>query len=301
MALEDLNDLYLFGRVVEAGGFAAAERATGIPKSRLSRRIAALERALNVRLIQRSAHRFQVTEVGRSIYQHARTVAEAAEAAQAVAREALSEPQGLIRISTSVLIGELMLAGWVAEFTMRYPKVCVCLDLSNRFVDLLAERVDLVIRFSSTPLQSADVVARLLGVSPMVLVASPSLLAAHGTPADIGDLDRLPALAQGSFESIRPWSFEAPDGKTVLYHPQPRLVTNNVLALRDAAIRGAGIIQLPLDACREALDNGALVRVLEHRKSTGTPVYAMYPSRRGMPFGVRALLDLIEERMRAAA
>jgi DNA-binding transcriptional LysR family regulator len=298
-AMADLNDLYLFGRVVEAGGFAAAERLTGIPKSRLSRRIAALEKSLNVRLIQRTAHRFHVTEVGQSMYRHARSIAEEAQAAVAVAGEALSEPGGLIRVSASVLMGELLLAGWLGDFVRQYPKVRVHLDLSNRFVDLLAERLDLVIRYSSTPLQSADVVARTLGTSGMVLVGSPALLAACGEPADVPDLINFPALGQGSLDSVRPWAFEAADGSTVLHHPQPRFVTDNVLALREAAIRGAGIIQLPLNACEEALRSGALQKLLPHRRSVGTPVYAMYPSRRGMPSGVRALLEFLEERIRA--
>lgn len=299
MAIDDLNDLYLFGRVVEAGGFAAAERQTGIPKSRLSRRIAALEKELNVRLIQRTAHHFQVTEVGQSVYRHARSITDEVEAVVATVGETLSEPSGLIRVSSSVLIGELMLAGWIADFIALHPKVRVSLDLSNRFVDLVAERIDLAIRFASMPLPSTDVVARALGVSRMVMVGSPALLAAHGEPAEIADLDRFPVLAQGNLDAIRPWGFKQADGTTALHHPQPRLVTDNVLALREAAIRGVGLIQLPLDACHDALREGTLKILLENHESIGTPFYAIYPSRRGMPSAVRALLAFLEERFRA--
>jgi len=299
MAIDDLNDLYLFGRVVEAGGFAAAERQTGIPKSRLSRRVAVLEKELSIKLIHRTAHRFQVTEVGQNVYRHARSIADEMAAVVATVGETLSEPTGLIRVSSSVLIGELMLARWVADFMALHPKVRVCLDLSNRFVDLVAERIDLAIRFASMPLPSADVVARMLGTSRMVMVGSPALLAAHGEPAEISDLDRFPALAQGTFEAIRPWAFKGPGGATVVHHPQPRLVSDNVMALRDAALRGIGLAQLPLDACQEALGNGDLKLLLEHRESIGTPLYAMYPSRHGMPSGARALLAFLEERFRA--
>jgi DNA-binding transcriptional LysR family regulator len=297
-AVDDLNDLYLFARVVEAGGFAAAERSTGIPKSRLSRRVAALEEQLGVRLIQRSAHHFSVTEIGQSVYRHSRAIADEAESVTATVEESMSEPSGLVRISSSPLIGELMLAGWIGEFVRLHPKVRVMLDLSNRFVDLLAERIDLVIRFSSAPLRSSDVIARSLGFSHMVLVASPELIATHGAPADIADLERFPVLAQGTLESVRPWAFKGADSEPILFQPEARFVTDNIIALREAAIQGAGIGQLPLDACREALSTGKLVKLIEHRPSVGTPVYAMYPSRRGMSTAVRALLTFIEERYR---
>ena len=298
MTIEDLNDLYLFGQVVEAGGFAAAERQTGIPKSRLSRRVAALERELNVRLIQRSARNFAVTEVGQSVYQHARRLTDEAEALSATIGEALNEPSGLIRVSASLFTGESVLAGWLAEFQVQHPRIRISLDLSNRFVDLISERVDLAIRYSSTPLPSSEVVARPLGISQMVLVGSSALIARIGEPSDTADLDRFPALAQGTLENIRPWTFSAADGSQIVYQPKPVFVTNNILALREAAARDAGLIQLPLDACREALATGALRTVLDRWQSVGTPVYAMYPSRRGMTAGVRALLTFLERRFR---
>lgn len=294
--IDDLNDLYLFGRVVEAGGFAAAERQTGIPKSRLSRRVAALERQLDVRLIQRSAKTFAVTEIGRSVYQHARRVTDEAEALSATIGDVLNEPSGLIRVSASIFTGESVLGGWLAQFQVEHPRVRISLDLSNRFVDLISERIDLAIRYSSMPLPSADVVARQLGSSRMVLVGSRALLAKLGQPRDVTDLQRFPALAQGSLEAVRPWSFIAPDGSEIIHRPTPVFVTNNILALREAALNGAGLIQLPFDACRDALAAGALQLVLEELPSVNTPVYALYPSRRGMTAGVRTLLAFLERR-----
>lgn len=297
--LEDLNDLYLFARVVEAGGFAAAERDTGIPKSRLSRRIAALEKQLGVRLIHRSAHVFNVTDVGQSVYKHARAMTDEAQSAIAAVADSLNEPSGLVRVSSSILTAELYLAGWLGEFMSRYPKVRVSLELSNRFVDLLAERIDIAIRFSTEPLASADVVARPMGMSRMVLVASPNLLEKHSAPTTLADLPRLPALGQGTLESVRPWMFKAPDGGVVLHRPEPRLVIENIVALREAAIHGAGVIQLPWDACQSAIQRGELRVVLEQYQSIDTGVYCLYPSRIGMPAAVRTLVDFLEQRFRS--
>jgi DNA-binding transcriptional LysR family regulator len=124
------------------------------------------------------------------------------------------------------------------------------------------------------------------------------LLAKHGAPVDLVDLARLPAIGQGTLESVRPWTFKAPDGSAMVHHPEPRLVIENIIALREAAIHGAGVIQLPWDACKTALERGELCPVLEQYLSIGVSVYCVYPTRSGMPAAVRVLLSFLEERFR---
>jgi DNA-binding transcriptional LysR family regulator len=298
--MEDLNDLALYLQVVEAGGFSAAERQTGIPKSRLSRRIAALENRLGVRLVQRSSHSFHVTDIGERVYRHARAIADEVDAVRTTVSETLAEPSGLIRISSSVLTGELQLAAWLADFMALHPKVKISLDLSNRYVDLLAERFDLAIRFSSAPLDAADVVARPIGSAGMVLVASPTFLAAHGEPGSPADLHRFPSLAQGSVDAVRPWIFRDREGGSIVHEPQPRFVTDNLLALQQAVLRGAGIAQLPVAACKDALHAGTLRELLPHLAPPHSTLYAVYPSRRGMTSALRTLIPYLEERFRTA-
>lgn len=299
--MKDLNDLALYLQVVEAGGFSAAERNTGIPKSRLSRRIAALETQLGVRLVQRSSHSFHVTDIGERVYRHARAIAEEVDAVRATVSETLAEPSGHIRISSSVLTGELQLAGWLADFMNLYPKVKISLDLSNRYVDLLAERFDLALRYSSTPLAAADVVARPIGEAGMVLVAAPVLIAVHGEPASPADLHRYPSLAQGSIDTVRPWIFRDGDGGSIVHEPQPRFVTDNLLALQQAVLRGTGITQLPFAACKEALHAGALRELLPHFAPPRSTLYALYPTRRGTTSALRTLIPYLEERYRSEA
>jgi DNA-binding transcriptional LysR family regulator len=287
--------------VADAGGFSAAERSTGVPKSSLSRRIAALERQLGVRLVQRSSHAFHLTDVGERVYRHARAMADEADAVQATVSESLAEPSGLIRVSSSLLQGELFLARWLGEFMELHPKVRVSLDLSNHYVDMLAERIDLAIRVSGAPLVAADVVARPIGTGTMVLVGRPALVAHHGAPRTLADLDRFPLVAQGQAETIRPWVFRGPDGRETTHLPQPRFVSNNLLALREAVLAGAGLAQIPLEACKDALREGALVELLPELAPPVSTVYAIYPSRRGLAFAVRTLIDFLEARFRAAA
>lgn len=300
MKIDDIHDLYLFARVVEAGGFAAAERDTAIPKSRLSRRIAALEKPLGVRLIQRSAHAFSVTDVGQSVYRHARTIADEAQATLSTVAETLNEPSGLVRISASTLTAELYLAGWLGEFTATYPKVRIALDLSNRFVDLLSEGVDLAIRFSTGPLVSADLVARQLGVSRMVLVASPALLAKHGAPAELADLARLPALGQGTLESTRPWSFKAADDSVVTPSTaQAGHGKHHRTARGGDSWGGHHSTAVGCLSCR-----GRTRRIAAAARAVSIHWHRhllCLPSRVGMPAAVRMLLSFLAERFRATS
>lgn len=298
--MENLDDLVLFARVVEAGGFSAAERHTGIPKSRLSRRVAALEARLGVQLVHRSTHRFQVTALGERVYQHARSILQEAEAVSATVGETLAEPSGLVRVSASPLSAQLHLGDWLAEFLQAHPKVTLSLETSNRFVDLVSERIDLALRFSVAPLASEDVVARPLGRGRMVLVASPALLAAEGAPASPEDLDRLPALAFGRLGALRPWGFRDAAGRRVDYTPpRPRLVSDSIAALRDAAVRGVGLVQLPLEGCVDALQAGTLVSALPAHESPPAVLYAMTASRRSMGSALRALVEHLRVRYAA--
>lgn len=299
--MDSLDDLMAFLRVADAGGFSAAERSTGIPKSRLSRRIAALERQLGVRLVQRSSHAFHLTDVGERVYRHARAMADEADAVRAAVSEALAEPSGLIRVSSSLLQGELFLAGWLADFMALYPKLRVSLELSNHYVDLLAERIDLAIRVAGAPLAAEDVVARPIGTGKMVLVASPVVVERHGLPRSPADLHHFPLVAQGNAETVRPWAFGDAGGRETVYLPPARFVSNNLLALRAAVLAGVGAAQIPLEACRDALRSGALVELLPERAPPVSTVYAVYPSRRGLAFAVRTLIDFLEERFRSAA
>lgn len=294
--MHDLNDLTLFARVVEAGGYSAAERLTGIPKSRLSRRVQALEAELGVRLIQRTANRFFVTDAGQRVHRHAQAIARETQALVASVAETLDEPAGLVRLSAAPLAGEMWLAAWLAEFACQYPRVQIALSLSNRHVDLLAERFDLALRFSSTPLVDADVVARRIGQGRMVLVTSPEALALRAAPSTLADLRDWPAVVLGSLERPRPWSFVDEAGEPVVMTPVPRIVVNNVVAAREAVRAGAGVAQLPMAACQQGLADGSLCALLPEQAPAATPLYAMYPSRHGMSTAVRELLAFLEAR-----
>jgi DNA-binding transcriptional LysR family regulator len=293
-ATRHLDDLLLFLQIADAGGFSAAERRTGIPKSRLSRRLATLEAALGVRLLHRSAQSFGLTGLGEEIARHAREAAAQVERITQLSQDSLVEPNGVVHLHTSVLIGETTLPPLLAEFSRRYPRVRVQLTLSNRFVDLIEERLDLVIRAAATPLASADVIARPLASTASVIVAHPALLEA-GLPDSLDALANRPCLAQGTLLAPRPWQFIDAHGATLDWPVSPVIAVDNLLALRELALGGAGFAQLPIHLCEAALADGRLVRVLDTLCPRPATLYVMYQSRHGMSSAVRALLDFLQQ------
>lgn len=290
-----LDDLLLFLHVVEAGGFSAAERQTGIAKSRLSRRVAELERALGVRLLHRSTQAFGLTPVGEAVAGHARQASAHVAEIGALTRQSLAEPSGVIHLHTSVLIAETTLAPILAAFARAHPQVRVQLTLSNRFVDLTEARLDLVIRAAVVPLASEDVVATPVATSRSLVVGHPDLFRDAGLPASLDALAGYPCLAQGTLAQPRPWQFVDDAGQPFDWPITPAIAVDNLMAMRELAMRGAGLAQLPHAMCQDAIQAGTLVPVLGAVRSRDATIYAMYPSRRGMTSAVRALLAMLRD------
>lgn len=294
--MQDLNDLYYFVQVVEHGGFAPAGRALAMPKSKLSRRIAQLEERLGTRLIQRSTRRFVVTEVGQRYYQHCRAMLVEAEAAQEAIDSLQVEPQGIIRLTCPVGLLHFHVNQMLADFMLRYPKVVVHLEATNRRVDVLSEGVDVAIRVRPLPLEDSGLVMRVLSDRGQCLVASPKLIAEHGQPHTPEQLADWPSLSRSDMPNERhSWVLQHDDGREVVVPHQPRYVTSDMLALRAAAVAGVGIVQLPILMLTEEARQGTLVRVLPDWAPRREVIHLVFPSRRGMLPAVRALIDFLAE------
>jgi DNA-binding transcriptional LysR family regulator len=294
----DLNDLYYFAQVVDHGGFAPAGRALGIPKSKLSRRIAVLEERLGVRLIQRSTRHFSVTETGQVFHAHCKAMLVEAEAAEEAIELTRSEPRGVVRMTCPVALLDARVGRMVADFMVTYPRVEVHLESTNRRVDVVGEGIDLAVRVRSPPLQDTDLVMRVLGERSQCLVASAGLLERHGKPQAPADLQLLPSMDLGVPQNEHVWNLRGPDGAQAAIPHRPRLVTRSMSALRTAAEAGVGIVQLPTMLIREQFASGALVRVLHDWAPRSEIVHAVFPSRRGQLPSVRALIDFLVEKFR---
>lgn len=289
--MQDLNDLYLFAEVVEHGGFAAAGRAIGVPKSKLSRRVAELEARLGVRLIQRSTRQFAVTEVGQDYYRHCVAMLVEAEAAQEVIDRSRSEPQGIVRVSAPPALICFEIGDMLARFMATNPRVSVHLESTSRRIDPISDGIDVAIRVRFPPIEETDHVMRVLGDSEQRLVSSRACFAQLNLPAVPADLVELSSVGFGPAHRDHVWHLIGPDGARAEVPYSPRLVTDDIAQLRSAALAGVGVAQLPTMAIEKDIEDGLLVDILPEWRPKAGVVHAVFPSRRGLLPSVRQLID----------
>lgn len=291
----DLNELVVFARVVETRSFTAAAQQLGLPKSTVSRKVAQLEERLGVRLLQRTTRKLNLTEVGQAYYERCARIVQDIAAAEQVVTEMQTTPRGLLRITAPVDLGSTYLGALIADFLTAYPEIQLELDLADRIIDLIEEGIDLGIRVG--PLNESTLIARKLGAIQLRVCAAPSYLARRGTPetpAQLADHDTL--LFAPSQRAI-PWSLHGPGGVVEDATPRGRLISNGVLALRDAARAGAGIALLPDFVMADDLAAGHLALILPAWSMTRSELFAVYPSTRNLSPKVRAFLEFVVARM----
>ena len=295
--MQDLNDLYYFAMVVEHGGFAAAERALGIPKSRLSRRISQLEGEMGVRLLQRSTRRFAVTDVGMSVYRHAQTMLAEAQAAREVVDRLSAEPRGLVRVSVPVSLAQQQLPRLLPRFLEQYPQVRLQLHVGNRRVDLINEGFDVALRVRSRLDDDGSLVMRSFGQVRELLVASPGYLDRAGRPADPADLAAHVTLSSHEDEAHQRWELHGPDGQVRRVDLQPRLAGFDFPLLQSMAKDGFGITMLPETVCADAVHRGELEVVLPQWSLPQGACHAVFASRRGLLPAVRVFIDFLADHL----
>ncbi len=297
--MRDLNDLQFFAAVVGHRSFSAAARVLGVPKSRLSRRVALLEERLGVRLLERSTRSLHVTEVGQEVYQHARAVSDEADAVEDVALRMRSEPRGLVRISCPHGLQE-MLSNALPAFLAAHPSLRVQVVMTNRRVDLIEEGVDIAIRIRERLDTDADVQLKKIGTSKRILVCAPELLAEIGRLSTPADLKRYPLLQQQEQPGPSVWTLTSRAGQKETIEFQARLATGDFGLLVAAACGGVGIALVPRRNCAAELTSGRLAHVLPTWGAPDGIVHLVFTSRRGMLPGVRAVVELAADALRSA-
>ncbi|MCZ8317338.1 MAG: LysR family transcriptional regulator [Lysobacteraceae bacterium] len=287
----DLNDLKLFALVVEHGGYAAAERASGVPKSRLSRRIAQLEQDFGVRLIQRSTRKFAVTEVGLNVHRHAQAMLAQAQAAAEAVQVLSAEPRGVVRLSCPVSLSQRLLSRVVPGFLIQHPKVRLQVHVANRRVDVIEEGFDVALRVRTRLDTDGELAMRRFGEFRELLVASPIYLARHGRPVDPEALADHVTLSMREDEARQTWELHGPGGEVRKVEIKPRLMALDFPLLLEAATAGIGIALVPEAVCVDAVRAGRLEVVMPDWSLQQGIFHAVFPSRRGQLPAVRALID----------
>lgn len=295
--MQPLEGFYYFTQVIEHGGFAKAARALVIPKSRISRHVAALEARLNVRLVNRSTRRFVVTDVGQEVYRHARAMLAEADAALEAVEFARAEPRGNLKVAAPVALAQWALAKLLPDFMARYPGIRLQLEVSNRRVDVISEGFDLALRVRSRPSGEDGLILRTFEQASELLVASPEYLA-RAVPVTVpAQLTAHETLDYATELDRRAWELVGPDGERVRVEHTPRLVCHDFIVLRAAALAGLGVARLPESVVREDVAAGVLTRVLPVWNTPQGILHIVFPSRRGMLPAVRAFIDFLAERL----
>ena len=292
-AVLDLNDFFYFVQVVDRSGFTAAGRMLRIPKSTLSHRIQRLETELGVRLLNRTSRRFAMTDAGEEFYRHAVVMLHDAELAESAIRHRLTEPTGTVRCTAAMATMQFAMCDIVADFLLRYPKVNVVAHATDRNVDIVGENYDVAIRAHSDPLPDSTLVQRALTPAPWLLFAGSAYLDANEAPKTPEDLRNHPSLFMMRTGVAPVWrlrrSGEAKD--EVVMPLTPRLLCDDMIALKQAAIAGLGVVALPGYVCREDVRLGALRRVLPAWLAGDSTITALIPYRRGLLPSVRVFID----------
>jgi DNA-binding transcriptional LysR family regulator len=294
--LPDLNALQVFAAVVDAQGFRGAARALGIPKSTVSRKLAELESQLGLRLVQRTTRKISLTDAGESFYRQCAPALAALVDAQKCLVATQAAPRGQLRITAPNTFAELFLGPVLEDYYRQYREVRVTVDLTDRYVDLIAEGFDLAIRAGELP--DSTLVARALGdaeaqaSSRPHCYASPEYLATHGAPRHPRELNAHDCLFYGSSERGAKWTFVT-HRRRVPVPVRPRITCTSFYLLLEAAIAGHGITRLPAFFASEAQRKGKLVPVLEDFALPAMPLHAVYPSSRNVAPPVRAFLELL--------
>ncbi|SFM04202.1 LysR substrate-binding domain-containing protein [Variovorax sp. OV329] len=288
----DLKDVFYFVQVVDRGGFTAAGTSLRLPKSTLSHRVQELETSLGVRLLNRTSRQFGMTDIGKEFYEYAVAALRSAEIAEEAVRQRLTEPSGVIRLTTAVEIAQFALRDLLPIFLNRHPKVRIVEIATDRYVDIVGEGFDLAIRGHTSPLQDSSLVQRAISHVPWYFFAGPKYLEQMGVPERPEDLAQHMAISM-VLNGPPIWQLRGPDGEEISMPIEPRFQSNNMVALKEAACANLGIAALPGYICRSELQSGALQQLLPDWMAADARISALIPFRTGLLPAVRSLVDFL--------
>jgi DNA-binding transcriptional LysR family regulator len=290
---DEILAMICFARVVEAKSFTGAAAKLGVSKSVVSARVSSLEERLGVRLLQRTTRKLALTPDGLALHEHCARLLTTADDAAATMAGAGDTPRGLLRINAPVVFAEDFLAPALVAYLERFPDVRIEITLSDTFIDLVEQGIDVAIRVASH-LGGAGLVARKLANDQTALVAAPSYLARRGTPAVPEDLLHHDCLVYSLLKVSQEWRFREPGGRKETTLPlQGRFKAESGAVLRRAALAGMGLAVLPTFMIADDLAAERLRRVVPAFLPTRLGIYAAYPQGKRVPSKTRALVDAL--------
>lgn len=292
--MDQLSAMRAFVRVVQTGSFSATGREMNTSQTTISKKVAALEKKIGVKLLARSSRDHALTPAGTKYYQTCVDILGELDEAEAEARSEVASPQGTIRISAPVAFGRILLAPIMAEFFQRYPDIKVDLQLSDQHTDLISDGIDVAIR--AKQLEDSTLIARHLFDNPMLVLAAPNYLQQHGEPKTPEDLKQHNCLVYSRMKDINVWSFTKQNQKHAVA-VNGNFQSDNGDVLLEVALTGMGIVTLPIWMVEHHLKEGRLTQLMSDYTGQNLPFNAVYLQSRYTPLKVRCLIDYLKEKL----
>ncbi len=295
-SMTDLNQMLIFATVAKHQSFTQAAQILGMEKSNVSQKISQLEQRLGVRLLNRTTRSVTLTEAGEGYYRYCEHIVEQAEEADQFAENHTTDPQGSLRITAAIDVGEFVMQGVIGPFLEHHPKISIELILTNRHVDLVRDRFDLALRIGDEGLRDSTLIAKKIMTTPIRSYASPTYLKQHGEPTTLAELEQQNVIklvsennnSSGNLVRLRH------KGKEVSSKLTGRFKVNDMLSCKLAAVLGIGIALLPERLSQEEIKKGLLQPVMQDYSAPDASLFAVYPSRQWMPAKLRVFLDYLE-------
>jgi DNA-binding transcriptional LysR family regulator len=290
-AMVTFEGMRVFVKVAEAGSLSGAARLLGLTPSAISRQISALEDQLGAQLFNRTTRKIALTDVGRGYLERCRRILADVEEATEAVTSLNATPRGPLRVNMPAVFGRLHIAPALGAFMRQYPDITLDVEMTDQFIDPLAEAVDVLVRIAE--LKDSSLIARKLANSQRVIVGSPAYWAERGVPKEPRDLTRHDCLLYSYLAAGEHWRLTGADGVEQAIHVTGRMRVNNVSTIRCAALDGLGVAMLPTWFVGEDLRAGRLQAVLGDYDAPAPPIYAMYPPSRHLSPKVRAFVDFL--------
>jgi DNA-binding transcriptional LysR family regulator len=284
----------MFVRVVETGSFSKAAREFNTTQPTVTKQVAAIEARLKVRLLNRNTRGVSLTEPGALYYEKCKTIVRDAEEADSIVQLRQNQAQGLLRVGTSVAFGRRVVVPLALEYMRRHPQVQLDLSFEDRYVDLVAQGIDVAIRMGK--LADSSLGARYLGTNPWAMVAAPGYLKKHGMPRRAQDLSAHVALIYSSVVGDEFWRMHTPKGEAVTVPVSGRFRSNNLSAVLAAARDGLGIALMPRYVASESLAAGKVTEVLGDHALPEQEIHAVFPSPKLVPGKVSGFVAFLQGR-----
>jgi DNA-binding transcriptional LysR family regulator len=287
--MDRLTGMAVFVAAAEDGSLSSAARRFGLSASMAGKHVAAIESELNVRLMQRSTRRLTLTDAGNAYLARCKRILEEFDEAGREARDGQHTIRGTLRVAAPITFGAMHLGGVVGDYLAAYPDVAVDMVLNDRYIDLLAESIDVAIRIGR--LHDSDLIARRLAPCRMVFCASREFCTRHGTPRSVDELRRAPRLVFSEAVSAGDWTLTAPDGQARLIDGPVRMSSNNMQMLLAAALAGSGVAYGPSFVFSAHIASGDLVALLPDHRTSDLAIHAVFPSKRHISLKLRRFID----------